>query len=304
LLVLDRERGYTAPTLYLTGEKPQMATILRDALQNIQLHKTISPHYTELLEILEEILILREEHRHRMKREIFPVNGKLIAAKLAGGLPLVDFSSVVWDLAEPREYFLALLEIAEKRSPGETGEMARRIREKEISFNDLIYESFNPLPLEEEMEAEAEKEEEDSFDLIELFIEESLRPALEQVVGAYGDIVRKAEWSEGYCPICGREPKIGEIRDDEGTRYLFCNQCGFEWEYRRIRCPFCGNEEQQTLAYFTIEEDDRYRVDVCNECKRYIKILDFRDTKEKPDMDVEDIATLHLDMLANDEGYD
>ena len=281
-----------------------MATMLRNALQNIQMHKTTSPHYTELLEILEEILILREEHRHRIKREIFPVDGKLIAAKLAGGLPLVDFSSVVCDLGEPREYFLALLEIAEKRSPGETGEMARRIREKEISFNDLIYESFNPLPPEEEMEAEAEKEEEDSFDLIELFIEESLRPALEKVVRAYGDVVRKAEWSEGYCPICGREPKIGEIRDEEGTRYLFCNQCGFEWSFRRIKCPFCGNEEQQTLAYFTIEEDDRYRVDVCNECKRYIKILDFRDTKEKPDMDVEDIATLHLDMLANDEGYD
>ncbi len=25
---------------------------------------------------------------------------------------------------------------------------------------------------------------------------------------------------------------------------------------------------------------------------------------EKADLDVEDIATLHLDMLANDEGYD
>jgi len=279
-----------------------MDTMLKDSLQNIQIHKVMSPHYTELLEILEEILILREEYRHRIKREIFPVEQKLIAAKLAGGLPLVDFSSVACDLTEPRDYFLALLEIAEKRSPGETGEMSRRIRENEISFNDLIYESFNPLPLEEE--SEVEKEEENSFDLIELFIEESLRPALEKVVEVYGDVVGKAGWSEGYCPICGREPKIGEIRDDEGTRYLFCNQCGFEWGYRRIKCPFCGNEEQQTLAYFTIEEDDRYRVDVCNECKRYIKILDFRDTKEKADMDVEDIATLHLDMLANDEGYD
>lgn len=279
-----------------------MATMLKDSLQNIQIHKVMSPHYTELLEILEEILILREEHRHRMKRNVFPVDEKLIAAKLAGGLPLVDFSSVTCDLAEPREYFLALLEIAEKRSPGETGEMSRRIHDEEIRFNDLIYESFNPLPLEEE--TGKEKEEENSFDLIELFIEESLRPALEKVVEFYGDVVRKSGWSEGYCPICGREPKIGEIRDDEGTRYLFCNQCGFEWDYRRIKCPFCGNEEQQTLAYFTIEEDDRYRVDVCNECKRYIKILDFRDTKEKADMDVEDIATLHLDMLANDEGYD
>jgi FdhE protein len=279
-----------------------MATILKDALQTIQTHRALSPHYAELLDILEEILILREEHRRRMQREIFPINEKLIAAKMAGGFPLVDFSSVIGDLTEPQQYFLALLEIAEKRAPGETGEMARKILDGEIRFNDLIYESFNPLPLEEE-EA-ADDEEEASFDLVGLFIEESMRPALEKVATRYGSAVTKAGWTEGYCPVCGREPKIGEIRDEEGSRYLFCNQCGFEWNYRQIKCPFCGNEEQQSLAYFTIEGDERYRVDVCNECKRYIKIIDFREAKQKADLDVEDIATLHLDMLANDEGYD
>jgi len=278
-----------------------MASILKDSLQTIQTYRKMNPHYTELLDILEEILILREEYRRRMKGEIFPVEEKLIAAKMAGGFPLVDFSSLSCDLTEPKEYFLALLGIAEKRDPGETVEMARKIRSGEILFHDLIYESFNLLPDEEEA---AEDEEDASFDLVELFIEESLRPALEQVVARHGDAVTKADWSEGYCPICGREPKIGEIRDEEETRYLFCNQCGFQWSFRRIRCPFCGNEEQQTLAYFTIEGDERYRVDVCNACKRYIKIVDFRETNRKADMDVEDIATLHLDMLANDEGYD
>jgi FdhE protein len=68
-------------------------------------------------------------------------------------------------------------------------------------------------------------------------------------------------------------------------------------------CPFCGNDEQQALAYFTIEGDERYRVDVCNVCKRYIKMVDFRESKEEANLDVEDIATLHLDMLANEEGY-
>jgi len=135
-------------------------------------------------------------------------------------------------------------------------------------------------------------------------VDEIIRPALERVAARYGDAVRKAEWEEGYCPICGRDPKIGEIRDEDGSRYLFCNQCGFEWNYLRIKCPFCGNEEQQSLAYFTIEGDERYRVDVCNECKRYIKIVDFREAKQKADLDVEDIATIHLDMLANEEGYD
>ena len=278
-----------------------MASILKASLQTIQTYRKMNPHYTGLLDILEEILILREEYRRRLKGEIFPVEERLIAAKMAGGFPLVDFSSLSCDLTEPKEYFLALLGIAEKRDPGETVEMARKIRSGEILFHDIIYESFNPLPDEEEA---AEDEEDASFDLVELFIEESLRPALEQVVARHGDAVTKADWSEGYCPICGREPKIGEIRGEEETRYLFCNQCGFQWSFRRIRCPFCGNEEQQTLAYFTIEGDERYRVDVCNACKRYIKLVVFRETNRKSDLDGEALATLHLDLLANDEGYD
>jgi FdhE protein len=305
LLNLSR-KGCISPHNKKTREINNMATILKDSLRTIQSHRSLNPQYTELLDILEEILILREEYRRRIKREIFAVDARMIRAKVEGGFPLVDFSLDNYDLSEPRDYFLALLKIAEKRAPGETGEMAAKIASGEVFFNDLIYESFNQEMDEKEMEAEAEKprEEDASFDLVELFIEESLRPALELVAAAYGDMVRKIGWQEGYCPICGREPKIGEIKGEGENRYLFCNQCGFEWQYEAIKCPFCGNEEQQTLAYFTIEGDEHYRVDVCNKCKRYVKMVDFRHTNRKVDLDVEDIATLHLDMLANDEGYE
>lgn len=278
-----------------------MATFLKDSLRTIQRHRSLNPQYGELLDILEEILILREEYRRRIQKEVFAVEKRLIRAKIEGGFPLVDFSFTDYDLSESQEYFLELLKIAEKRAPGETRKMASKIAAGEVLFNDLIYESFNQAP--EENEAE-KTDEEASFDLVELFIEESLRPALEVVAAGYGDIVAKLGWHEGYCPICGREPKIGEIRGEAENRYLFCNQCGFEWQYETIKCPFCGNEEQQTLAYFTIEGDEHYRVDVCNKCKRYIKMVDFRHTNKKVDLDVEDIATLHLDMLANDEGYE
>ena len=159
-------------------------------------------------------------------------------------------------------------------------------------------------PLEEEQDEDGKEGDEESFDLVELFLEESLRPELEKVADKYRDQIEASSWEEGYCPVCGKEPKIGQIKDDENRRYLFCNQCGFEWSFMRIRCPFCGNEDQQELAYFTVEDDERYRVDVCNACKRYIKMVDFRESKEIPNLDVEDIATLHLDMLANDEGYE
>ncbi len=279
-----------------------MAKILRDTLKTIEYYKTKSPHYEELLDILEEIMILREEHRHKLTEPIFPVDERLIATKMEGGLPLVDFSTGEFDVEKPEAYFLSLLEIAEKRVPGETAELAQTIRDGEVDFKEMLLSAFYGHYEDEEGSAEAEEDE--AFDLIDMFLEESLRPALEAVVEKYGDLIAKYKWDEGYCPVCGKEPKIGEIKEEEGVRYLFCNQCGIEWPYQRIKCPFCGNEEQQTLAYFTVEDDERYRVDVCNECKRYIKIIDFREMKEEANLDVEDIATLHLDILATEEGYE
>ena len=278
-----------------------MAKMLKDALKTIEKYKNITPHYGELLDILEEILILREEYRRKMKNVIFPIDDGLMETKITGGLPLIDFSAGTFDLTEPRKYFTVLLKIAEKRAPGETKEVLQMIQDGTFNFDKMISDSFNSLQEDEEV---SEDIDDDVIDLVDLFLEESLRPALEKVVEKYGKSIAKAGWAEGYCPICGKEPKIGEIREEEGRRFLFCTQCGFEWRFMRIKCPFCGNEEQQTLAYFSIEGEEKYRVDVCNECKRYIKTVDFRETEEEADLDVEDIATLHLDMLANEEGYD
>ena len=52
-----------------------------------------------------------------------------------------------------------------------------------------------------------------------------------------------------------------------------------------------------------MEGEERYRVDVCNKCRRYIKTVELPKSSEEPNLDVEDIATLHLDMIAYDEGY-
>jgi FdhE protein len=277
-----------------------MATLLNDTLKTIEKYKSSSPHYTELLDILEEILILREAYQKKMKDDIFTVDEKLIEKKMAGGLPLIDFSAGDFDLKEPKRYFMELLKIAKKRFPDEAKDIAKKIKSGEIDVEKVILGSFILFDEEEEF-VDAD---EYLLDVLDLFAEESLRPALERVVKKYGSLMARHTWSEGYCPICGKEPKIGEIKEEDGKRYLFCNQCGYEWHFLRIKCPFCGNEEQQSLAYFTVEDDERYRVDVCNECKRYIKIVDFRESKEAANLDVEDIATLHLDMLANEEGYD
>ncbi len=281
-----------------------MATKLHKSLQTIEDYKTANPHYNEILDILGEILIVREEYRNNMKNSIFSVDEKIIARKMEGGLPLIDFAGGNFDLARPREYFNSLIAIAKRKMPANSKNMMEIITSEQFDWETMIKASFSHV--ENIFIAEIENFEgaEENLDLIDLFVEESLRPELEFIADKYGKIISQYGWTEGYCPICGKEPKIGEIRRaEDGKRYLFCHQCGFKWNFRRIKCPFCGNEEQHSLAYFAVEGEERYHVDVCNKCRRYIKTVELPKAEEEINLDVEDIATLHLDMLAYEEGY-
>jgi FdhE protein len=282
-----------------------MVATLRKSLKTIEDYKAANPHYTELLDIMADILILREEYHIHMKDSIFHVDENLITQKMEGGLPLIDFTGKKYDLARPKEYFNSLISIAERRMPEVAQNIIDIIKSPQFDWEKIIRASFDhKIEVTDAQGLSAGHEAEENIDLIDLFTEESLRPELESIAKKYGEIVEKSGWSEGYCPICGKEPKIGEIRDEEeGKRYLFCHQCGFKWYFHRIKCPFCGNEEQHSLAYFEVEGEERYRVDVCNKCRRYIKTVELPKSSEEPNLDVEDIATLHLDMIACDEGY-
>jgi len=286
-----------------------MVATLRKSLKTIEDYKSANPHYTELLDIMADILILRAEYLNNIKDPIFHVEENLITQKMEGGLPLIDFMGKEYDLSRPKQYFDSLISIAEKRMPEVAQSIVNLIKNEEFDWEKMIRASFDRREEEVQDNAQTEvlspsNEDQENFDLIDLFTEESLRPELENVAEKYGAVVEKAGWSEGYCPICGKEPKIGEIREDEeGKRYLFCHQCGFKWQFLRIKCPFCGNDEQHTLAYFAVEGEEHHRVDVCNKCRRYIKIVELPKSSEELDLDVEDIATLHLDMIAYDEGY-
>ena len=119
-----------------------MAKGLRETLQVIERHKNINPQFSELLDILGEILILREEHRKKITKSIFPIDEGHLEAKLQGGLPLVDFSSAKLDLEEPKKFFLALLEIGKKRNPVETEQILKDIEDGKLNYEEMVYDSF------------------------------------------------------------------------------------------------------------------------------------------------------------------
>jgi FdhE protein len=167
-----------------------MATKLRKSLQTIEDYKTANPHYNEILDILGEILIAREEYRKSMKDSIFSVDESIISRKMEGGLPLIDFAGGNFDLTRPREYFNSLVAIAERKMPDEAKSVVAIIKSEQFDWEKMIKASFNRV--EDETFTESIKNIEDAeenLDLIDLFVEESLRPELEFVAEKFGKIV-------------------------------------------------------------------------------------------------------------------
>ncbi|MFZ3066182.1 MAG: formate dehydrogenase accessory protein FdhE [Nitrospirota bacterium] len=118
-----------------------------------------------------------------------------------------------------------------------------------------------------------------------------------------GDVVNK-HWENSFCPVCGSLPSIGILGGDrDGGMSLVCSLCETQWDFRRLHCPFCGNDNQNDLGYLCSETDEGYRVNYCNKCKLYLKIVDIRKKGKIYSYPVEDILTLPLDILAQEKGY-
>ena len=113
----------------------------------------------------------------------------------------------------------------------------------------------------------------------------------------------KNGWDHGYCPLCGSQPDMAYFTKT-GKRYLHCELCGEEWSYSRIKCPFCNTLEQEKLGYFEAEEEEGLRVYFCRECLRYLKTIDKNALEKTAPLELENLATIHLDLLAHENGFE
>jgi len=118
-------------------------------------------------------------------------------------------------------------------------------------------------------------------------------------------LVDDEKWQHGTCPICGNGPVAAGLVGDGGRRHLVCDTCNFVWTFRRVMCPYCGNEDSDQLKVLAVDEDGPHRLDACDVCKRYVKTIDFRkaDVKQAVIVPIEDAATVFLDIMAGNEGY-
>ena len=107
------------------------------------------------------------------------------------------------------------------------------------------------------------------------------------------------------CPACDSPPSIARLRRADGRRLLACSLCGGEWEAVRLGCACCGTQERTALGVLRLADADPRWIETCEKCQGYIKTVDERRLAEGETVFpvVEEAATLHMDLLAEREGY-
>lgn len=109
------------------------------------------------------------------------------------------------------------------------------------------------------------------------------------------------------CPVCGTPAAASFVGESAGTdgrgRMQYCAACGCTWQYERIRCGVCGTHNQTKLHYFNLEGDDAHRIQSCDACGQYQRVV-FQDGIPGPlCMEVEDVVMAKLDRIALDPRF-
>ncbi|MCF6179514.1 MAG: formate dehydrogenase accessory protein FdhE [Geopsychrobacter sp.] len=218
------------------------------------------------------------------------------------GFPLLSVEMLQIDGSAAQQFFTALLQLLHDH--GQQGQAELKTLQEAYAAGKLDLPALFCAVFERKREPISSCA--TSIDIQAALLEYTLATALGAGLQRCVEQGLKSEvknWDHGYCPICGGLPSIAELSGEEGKKKLQCGQCGNRWGFHRLTCSHCGNTDHESLGYFTAEGDPGYRVDICRKCSGYLKVVDSREKGANLPLEIEDVATLHLDLLATQEGF-
>jgi FdhE protein len=222
--------------------------------------------------------------------------------KLAEGEFLLRGATLVFDHSGARELMIRLARSLEAVGLVAMSPIRSALEEDRLAPEELLgHVSGGDYP------SLAARAEEQALDppLLWTLAQSALKPTLRAWCGELAPLVHTAgEWEKACCFICGAPASLGELQGNGQARHLRCGQCGADWLIRRLQCVFCGNEDTSLLGILSPEgRRENVRVDVCDKCHGYLKVVTRFAPSSPEELAVEDLSTLFLDCLAQDRGY-
>jgi FdhE protein len=273
-----------------------------------------SPYLKYAARLYEAILpILRDAD---IRVEPVSLTWEQARSKMEMGLPLLHDLDLELDGQSVKDLMLRIAGAVEKlgeneqslpqgRSSNEAGAAARLIRlaleEHRLNIADLL---LGIAAGERGAVTSVARDLKLDSGLLWTFAQNALKPALRAWCRQLSPLAEGTHWHRGSCFMCGADATLGELQENNQVKHLRCSRCGADWLFRRLQCSYCGNEDHMTLGYLYSEnQGEKFRVEVCENCKGYLKVI-AAFTPTTPEMlAVEDLATLHLDYIARESGY-
>lgn len=260
-----------------------------------------SPHSRELIEAFLPLLLARERFVKGSPDRPYPA--VLDGVRFLVGVPLI-VQQRLYDRDEPwQEMAQAVVSAVKEGFPGLRDDM-QRLEAAILSGRVTPCDALLPDAGEaEETVARWAAELPMAPRRIVFFLGQIKRMILQRRRRQMEAILKGATWKKGYCPICGDFPSLAVIHRKGGQRWLHCSQCGHDWPFSRVICPYCEREGQEGMTLFYVEGSERESVFACEQCKRYLITLSHDADWFESDLDLSSIGLAHLDLIMQEKGF-
>jgi len=287
----------------MTDPKRKLKNFKEDFLElknRIQQIKKKRPGYREILDFYQKVREAQDSIKASLKIKPILLRKEWKELLAKEGFSLIQKEDFPLDIEASVKLFQALCQIGKEVNPHmaeQVGKIKEALDNKKIDLKKLLKKGVMEQRIEQMADESGVNKKVFSF-----LMQGSTRPSIEAGMEQLRSELDPETWLKGYCPMCGSLPSLSLLKEEVGKRYLLCSYCGYQWRIDRLFCPFCNNKEQESLQYFCGEGEEAYRIDLCEKCHQYIKTIDYRNLEES-DPVLEDLATLHLDILASQKGY-
>ena len=274
----------------------QVHESFQKAIENEPAYKEMLPFFQSLY----EMQVAAVEATHPEEITIPP---EILKARLTGEMPLIERRQVTLDQASATLLLRAML-AATKTANHQLAAAADLLKEY-LDNDESPLEQCHRMFLDEDRDGLRKLCEKIGIavEMLDFFLYNSVWPSL-----AHHSRRLSAEhklnggWHKGYCPICGALPEISFL-SETGQRFLVCRFCRHQWSVKRIQCPFCDNNDSETIGYHFSDDDKARRIDTCDRCKSYIINIDTRQLPRVFYPPLEALIAAHLGIKAEQMGY-
>ncbi len=254
---------------------------------------------SNLLDFYRNLLLIQSEVEERITIAEPELNEKTSLKRLARHKPLLRFDDIIANWSTITDTFNMIAAVfadyedlfgrvpkvllEEKRQNKLTKQLVRSWFEGKILKVVIADTNINPY-------------------LLDSLIHQTLRPFLIRHSRVLINLVNREVWRRGFCFICGGKSDIGYLEKEVGASWLVCSRCDTEWHFQRLQCPYCRNQDSQSLLYFS-DDEGIYRLNICDRCHTYLKIIDLRNAKTEVFLPLERLLTLDMDRQGQEKGY-